>query len=323
MMICYAEKKIGTHNGNTLATDGKTFTYDSENHLLSMNSGAVTLLYDGDGNRVAKTVGGVTTRYLIDDMNPTGYPQVVDELVNGSVTRQYTYGLQRISENLNPTVTANSTWTASFYGVDGAGSVRQLTNSTGTVTDTYEYDAFGNKINQTGTTPNNYLYRGERWDADLSLYYLRARWYNPATGSFMSRDPYGGNLWDPSSQHRYKYARANPVNYIDPSGRGAFGELGLNLSFKVAQTAAIMYEARQVACLYKLDAAMLNAIAQPRAANQVFESAEADFDKCEESITFKQIATDTLIVSVSSPFNYPQVAVGYCLTRFRTQGGYL
>ena len=111
----------------------------------------------------------------------------------------------------------------------------------------------------------------------------------------MSRDPYGGNLWDPSSQHRYKYARANPVNYMDPSGRGALGELGLDLGCKITQTAAIMYEARQVACLYKLDAAMLNAISQPRAANQVFESAEADFDACEESITFTQIATDTAI----------------------------
>jgi hypothetical protein len=41
-----------------------------------MNGGAVTLLYDGDGNRVSKTVGGVTTRYLVYDLNPTGYPQV-------------------------------------------------------------------------------------------------------------------------------------------------------------------------------------------------------------------------------------------------------
>jgi hypothetical protein len=44
-----------------------------------MNSGAVTIVYDGDGNRVAKTVGGVTTQYLVDDLNPTGYAQVVEE----------------------------------------------------------------------------------------------------------------------------------------------------------------------------------------------------------------------------------------------------
>jgi RHS repeat-associated protein len=49
-------------------------------------------------------------------------------------------------------------------------------------TDTYDYDAFGNKINSTGTTPNSYLYRGEAFDSDLSLYYLRARWMSPLTG---------------------------------------------------------------------------------------------------------------------------------------------
>ena len=74
-------------NGNTLTTGGKTFTYDSENRLTTMNSGAVTLVYDGDGNRVAKTASGVTTRYLVDDLNPTGYAQVVDEVVGSGVQR--------------------------------------------------------------------------------------------------------------------------------------------------------------------------------------------------------------------------------------------
>jgi hypothetical protein len=135
------------------------------------------MLYDGDGNRVAKTVGSVTTHYLVDDLNPTGYPQVVEELTgsgSGTVARQYTYGLERISENQ----WTNNTWTPSFYAQDGSGSVRRLTNSARAVTDTYDYDAFGNKINSTGTTTNNYLYRGEQYDSDLGLYYLRARYYN-------------------------------------------------------------------------------------------------------------------------------------------------
>ena len=54
-----------------------------------------------------------------------------------------------------------------------------LTNSAGTVTDEYEYDAYGNSFTVSGTTPNNYLYRGEQYDSDLGLYYLRARYYNP------------------------------------------------------------------------------------------------------------------------------------------------
>ncbi len=60
------------------------------------------------------------------------------------------------------------------------------------LTDTYDYEAFGNKVNSTGTTPNNYLYRGEQFDSDLGLYYLRARYYNPLTDRFMSRDPDAG-----------------------------------------------------------------------------------------------------------------------------------
>jgi hypothetical protein len=49
--------------------------------------------YDGDGNRVSETVGGTTTQYLVDTVNPTGYPPVIDELVGGAVTRTYAYGL--------------------------------------------------------------------------------------------------------------------------------------------------------------------------------------------------------------------------------------
>jgi hypothetical protein len=58
------------------------------------------MVYDGDGNLVNETGGCVTTKYLIDSLNPTGYAQVLDELVSGAVTKTYTYGLQqRISEN--------------------------------------------------------------------------------------------------------------------------------------------------------------------------------------------------------------------------------
>ena len=213
-------------DGNTIATGGKTFAYDSENHLTSMNGGAVTIVYDGDGNRVAKavTTNGVTvtTRYLVDNLNPTGYAQVMDEVVSGAVQREYTYGLQRISENQ----VISGTWTPSFYGYDGFGSVRFLTNAAGTVTDAYEYDAFGNKVASTGTTRNNYLYRGEQYDPDLGLYYLRARYYNSLTGRFLSRDPEAGKPVDPKTLHKYLYAGGDPVNRVDRSGRAALMEVG-------------------------------------------------------------------------------------------------
>ena len=219
-------------NGSVLSAGGMAYTYDSENHMTSAtgNGKVVTMVYDAFGNRVAKTVNGVTIQYLVeDDVNPTGLPQVVEELVNGVVTRQYTYGLQRISENLSPAVTGNSAWTPSFYGYDGGGSVRQLINSAGAVTDEYEYDAYGNSFTKQGTTPNNYLYRGEQFDSDLGLYYLRARYYNPQTGRFLSRDPEDQQPFDldgypinPISLHKYLYAGGDPVNAKDPTGRDLY-----------------------------------------------------------------------------------------------------
>jgi RHS repeat-associated protein len=139
---------------------------------------------------------------------------VVEEQTNGVVTRRYTYGLQRISQEQ----VTNGTWSLSFYGYDGSDSVRALTDASSTVTDTYDYDAWGNVVNMTGTTPNVYLYRGEQYDGDLSLYYLRARYYNPLTGRFLSRDPYSGGVLNPITLHKYLYAGSDPVDLSDPSG---------------------------------------------------------------------------------------------------------
>ncbi len=65
------------------------------------------------------------------------------------------------------------------------------------------------------------FYRGEQFDPDLGLYYLRARYYNAGTGRFMSRDPYDGNNILPISLHKYLYAAGDAVNRIDPRGREA------------------------------------------------------------------------------------------------------
>ena len=125
-------------NGNTIGSPGNTDQYDFEDRLISRNSGAVQFVYDGDGNRVRKTVAGVTTYYLVDDQNPTGYAQVVEEF-SGSLFgphRVYNYGLSRISESHG-----NSPVISRYYGYDGHGSVRLLTDASGAVTDTYTYDA--------------------------------------------------------------------------------------------------------------------------------------------------------------------------------------
>jgi RHS repeat-associated protein len=122
------------------------------------------------------------------------------------------------------------------------------------VTDTYDYDAFGNKINSTGTTPNNFLYRGEQYDPDLGLYYLRARYYNPATGRFLSRDPANGNAKIPATLHKYLYAAGDPVNRADPRGRESMLETGsLDVLIKRSVPELLVFGGA-VGCAFGIDA---------------------------------------------------------------------
>lgn len=242
-------------DGNTTATGGKSFAYDSQDRLKSMNGGAVTITYDGDGNRVAKTANGATTRYLIDDLNPTGYAQVVEE--TGTTQRVYTYGLQRIGEYQ----VINNAWTPSFYGYDGVGNVRTLTNSAGAITATYEYDAFGNELNSTGTTPSEFLYRGEQYDSDLGLYYLRARYMNPFTGRFLSRDPEDSSGSDPKTLHKYLYAEGDPVNATDPTGKQALAATAtIDIDISIRSTVEAMTVAAGVTCILNTAADLLQGV---------------------------------------------------------------
>ena len=100
-----------------------------------------------------------------------------------------------------------------------------LANDECKITDTYTYDAFGNLISSTGDTVNDFLYRGEQFDSFTGLYYLRARYINPSTGTFITMDEYAGSIFEPVSLHKYLYANANPVMYSDPSGYSSLGEM--------------------------------------------------------------------------------------------------
>ena len=84
------------------------------------------------------------------------------------------------------------------------------------------YDAWGNLISSTGETENSYLYCGEQLDSTTGLYYLRTRYMNPTTGTFITQDTYAGTIFDPTSLHKYLYANANPVTYCDPSGYSSY-----------------------------------------------------------------------------------------------------
>ena len=175
---------------------------------------AVQIDYDTFGNRVKKTAGGTTIWYLVDDQSPSGYPQVVAEFnsLSSAPLRTYAYGLSLID-------IVNS-GTTSYALTDGQGSVRALFSDTAgaSLTDNYDFDAYGVLTASTGSTVNNYRYTGQQWDPDLQLYYLRARYCAPSLGRFWSSDTYEGNFQEPRSLHKYSYCHADPVNSIDFSG---------------------------------------------------------------------------------------------------------
>ena len=159
---------------------------------------------------------------------------------------------------MRPELSQLPTITPSFYGYDGGGSVRALTNAAGAVTDTYEYDGFGNEISSTGSTPNSYLYRGEYFDSDLGLYYLRARYYNPLTGRFMSKDPEDHSPTAPNELHKYLYTGGDPVNAVDPSGRGELVENLIQVGVLIVTIGLPVYKYGQcVEAIFKEEIAYL------------------------------------------------------------------
>ncbi len=239
-------------NGNTIQADGKTYAYDFEDRLKSVNNGQITLQYDGDGNRVRKTVGGLATQYLMSEANPTGYAQVIEEVVSGQAQRVYTYGHTLLSQN-------RLSGGASFYEYDAGRTVRQLFDSAGAVTDSFEYDAFGNLIGRTGTTPNNYLYRGEQFDADLGFYYQRARYYDQQRGRFRTMDLFLGYPKKPTTLHKYLYTGGDSVNFIDPLGLATATEYGQSGGSVASRTGPPIRElAKAIACTAFQSASVLS-----------------------------------------------------------------
>jgi RHS repeat-associated protein len=107
---------------------------------------------------------------------------------------------------------------------DVQGSVQGLSNATGSSLTTIRYGLFGEPPATAPSDPcaDSSLrigYAGEQRDAGSGLIYLRARYYDPGTGRFLSRDPFRGRRADPATQHGYSYAANNPVRWRDPSGR--------------------------------------------------------------------------------------------------------
>jgi RHS repeat-associated protein len=157
---------------------------------------------------VSKTVSGVGEAFVWDAAD--GLPLVLQDGSTLYVTGPGGLPLEQVSGT-----------TVLYYQQDQLGSTRAITDSAGAIAASYTYDAYGNLTSQTtGSVSNPFLYTGQYRDSETGLYYLRARYYDPATAEFLSRDPKVAKSWDP-----YAYAAGDPLNAADPSGLDFLGDL--------------------------------------------------------------------------------------------------
>jgi RHS repeat-associated protein len=191
-------------NGN-LTNDGtNSFTYDTENHLLTttMPGRTASYTYDPLGRRASKTVDGVRTSFLHD-----GDREIAEFDGAGGLVRRYVFG----PDLDEPLAAISSTGVRTFYHRDALGSVIALSDASGATTDRFSYGPFG-ETNSLAGEP--FRYTGHRLDAETGLYYYRARYYSPSLGRFLQTDPigYAGGL------NLYAYVKNNPLNRLDPLG---------------------------------------------------------------------------------------------------------
>lgn len=152
-------------------------------------------------------MNGVTTTYSLDLAG--GLTQVLADTTN-----TYLYGSSRIGQYPGTT--------AEYFLGDALGSVRQLIDSNGNVVLAKEYEPYGEVIDSAGNTTTAYGFTNEY--TSQGLIYLRARYYNPSIGRFMTKDTWGGDMNQPMSYNAWLYGYANPVNLTDPSGLCARGD---------------------------------------------------------------------------------------------------
>jgi len=225
--------EAGTSTASGTSTNGWDFEGKLTQTALADSSGNAAggsaNVFDAAGDRLSHTdslgkTGQKTTSYLVD--TDTSYSQVIEERApdvsdaagNPTLQARYVWG-----GGLAPLAMWRKMPDGSvklfFHLSDGQESVRQLTDASGAVADSYFYDAWGNTLDGSShNVANPFRYTGQQLDAD-GRYYLRDRFYNPGTGRFLSHDPLMGDDDDPASLHRYLYAGGDGVNACDPSGK--------------------------------------------------------------------------------------------------------
>jgi RHS repeat-associated protein len=186
-----------------------TYGYDQAGLLVAVDRSGEgetpaidqSLAYDGTGLLASKT-SGATTSQMTWDVG-SALPLLLDGGENSFVYGPEGLAIEQISAEEVP----------SYLHRDQLGSTRAITEAGGEVTGTFSYGPFGSPSAGTGSATTPLGFAGEYTDAETGLQYLRARFYDPATGQFLTRDPA-----EELTRQPYAYAGDDPVNSVDPSG---------------------------------------------------------------------------------------------------------
>ncbi len=206
-----------TNSTEELAGDHRTlFEYDHRNLATSIyheTSGQqVRFMYNGDGQRVSKTVrnesGTETSTFFVVDPNAPQDRVLEERDHDGALVSSFGYLGSRVFSMMHA-------GRLSYLLSDRLGSIRALSDRDGAVKERYEYDPFFRNPSGPLNAPNPYRFAGERFDAETGLVFMRARYYDPAIGRFISKDPSGIK----GGSNMYRYVRNDPINLKDPSGR--------------------------------------------------------------------------------------------------------
>ena len=218
-------------NGNVLTGAGRTLSWDSQNRMVQSLVGGVTstYTYGSDGLRQSSSTNTVTTNYGYDGTMLVGEYQknAQNQLVATATYFQGTNGPTcRIDEThrdegyYNPSGTTPAglqmRGRSKWYVFDGLGSVVGEVDFNGNLTGTRHFDIYGAARAATGLTTSKQGFVGKfghQTDADTSLVYMQARYYDPALGRFCSEDPSSIGI------NYYVYCSDNPVNLVDRDGR--------------------------------------------------------------------------------------------------------
>ena len=206
-------------NGNqitkTAESKTETNTYDGLNQLIGFTDGETTASYkyNADGLRTSKTVDGKTINHIWD-----GNKQIVVDMDDSDwySAEVYVRGTNLLAKFSKQSGNVKTDY--QYYTQNAHGDVVNLTDSTGAITKSYKYDAFGVEQNVDDADDNAFRYCGEYYDSESGTIYLRARYYDPTIGRFISRDSVTGENTDPLSLNLYTYCHNNPILGVDPSG---------------------------------------------------------------------------------------------------------